>query len=71
VESVKSISDLAAPLSGEVVEINAELSRQPDLVNRDPYGDGWMVVIRLTSPAEADRLLTAEEYRYLVEMSSA
>src|SRR5512144_1881111 len=59
VESVKSVSDLYAPLSGEVVEINAELPKTPELINRDPYGQGWMVVVKLSDPAEADGLLSA------------
>jgi glycine cleavage system H protein len=62
VESVKAVSDLYAPLTGEVVEVNAALSRKPELINQDPYGQGWMVVIRLANPAEAEQLLTAEAY---------
>jgi glycine cleavage system H protein len=62
VESVKSVSDLFAPLSGEVVEINAELPKTPALVNQDPYGRGWMIVIEPANPGEWDDLLTAEQY---------
>jgi glycine cleavage system H protein len=62
VESVKSVSDLFAPMTGEVVEINAELKNNPALVNRDSYGDGWMIVVRPASPAEWDQLLTAQQY---------
>jgi len=62
VESVKAVSDLFAPLSGEVVEVNAELPKTPELVNADPYGQGWMLVVRLSTPAEVDQLLTAQAY---------
>ena len=62
VESVKAVSDLFAPLSGEVVEVNAELVKKPELVNQDPYGKGWMLVIQVASPAEAQALLTAPQY---------
>ena len=62
VESVKAVSDLFAPLSGEVVETNAELSEKPELVNQDPYGKGWMIVIALSSPKEVEALMTAQQY---------
>jgi len=62
VESVKAVSDLYAPLSGEVVEVNAELIKKPELVNQDPYGKGWMLVISLSSPQEASALLTGQQY---------
>ena len=62
VESVKAVSDLFAPLSGAVVEVNQELTQQPERVNRDPYGTGWLVVIELSSPAEAETLMTAPQY---------
>jgi glycine cleavage system H protein len=62
VESVKAVSDLFAPLSGEVVDVNAALSTKPELVNIDPYGDGWMVRIRLADPAQVDELLDATGY---------
>jgi glycine cleavage system H protein len=65
VESVKAVSDLYAPLSGEIVEVNAELAKKPELINQDPYGAAWMIVIRLADPSEADGLLTAEQYRAL------
>ena len=67
VESVKAVSDLFAPLSGEVLEVNGALPGKPELVNSDPYGQGWMVVIKLARPAEADALMTAEEYRAFIE----
>lgn len=62
VESVKTVSDLIAPVSGEVLERNERLQETPELVNISPYGDGWLLVVRLTQPAELDDLLTAEEY---------
>jgi len=63
VESVKAVSDLYAPVSGEVTEVNLRLSSEPELVNRSPYGDGWMIKIRLEDPDELNNLLSAEEYR--------
>jgi glycine cleavage system H protein len=70
VESVKAVSDLFAPLSGEVLEVNGELPGKPELVNSDPYGQGWMVVIKLAKPAEADALMTAEAYRRFIESAA-
>jgi glycine cleavage system H protein len=67
VESVKAVSDVIAPLSGEVVEVNDALADTPEKVNEDPYGDGWLVKVKLTQPAEADALLDAAEYRKLLE----
>ena len=66
VESVKAVSDLFAPLSGEVVEINAELTKKPEVVNADPYGKGWMIVIRLATPTEWDALMSAGDYEKLI-----
>jgi glycine cleavage system H protein len=66
VESVKAVSDLFAPLSGEVVESNAALAAAPELVNSDPFGDGWMVRLRLVDQAEVDGLLDAAAYDALV-----
>jgi glycine cleavage system H protein len=62
VESVKTASDIYSPLSGEVVAINPELAKRPELVNTDPYQGGWFFKLKLTQPAEAERLLTAESY---------
>ena len=66
VESVKAVSDLFAPLSGEVVETNAELTKKPEMVNSDPYGQGWMIVIKLANPKEFDGLMSAAVYVKLV-----
>jgi glycine cleavage system H protein len=66
VESVKAVSDLIAPLSGEVVEVNAKVVDAPETVNEDPYGEGWLVRIRLSDPAEVDSLLDAEAYKQLL-----
>jgi glycine cleavage system H protein len=67
VESVKAVSDLITPLSGEVIEINQKAVDAPETVNEDPYGEGWLVRIRLSDPAEADSLLDASSYRELLE----
>ena len=66
VESVKAVSDLFAPLSGEVVEANTELTKKPETVNSDPYGQGWMIVIKLANPKEMDGLMSAADYDKLV-----
>jgi glycine cleavage system H protein len=67
VESVKAVSDLISPLSGEVVEVNASVVEEPEKVNEDPYGEGWLVKITLTEPAEVDDLLDPEAYKQLLE----
>jgi glycine cleavage system H protein len=66
VESVKAVSDVVAPLSGEITEINAALSDSPELINDDPYGQGWLVRVKLSDPSEVDRLLDASAYRQLL-----
>ena len=66
VESVKAVSDLFAPVSGEVVEINADLAKKPETVNTDPYGQGWMLVIKLSDVKELDNLLSAQDYTALI-----
>jgi glycine cleavage system H protein len=66
VESVKAVSDLVAPVSGEVLEVNERVVEQPSLVNDDPYGEGWLVRIRVSDPSEADTLLDADDYRAFV-----
>jgi glycine cleavage system H protein len=63
VESVKAVSDVIAPLSGEVLEVNRAVADAPETVNDDPYGEGWLVRVRLTDPAEADALMDAEAYK--------
>jgi len=63
IESVKATSDLYSPVSGEVTEVNRALEDEPGLVNQDPYGKGWMVVVRMTNPDEVDLLVSAAEYR--------
>ncbi len=67
VESVKAVSDVIAPLSGEIVEINDSLEDSPEKINEDPYGEGWLVKVKLTSPEEAGALLNADQYRKLLE----
>jgi glycine cleavage system H protein len=66
IEAVKTVSDMFMPVSGEIVEVNPELDASPDVVNKDPYGKGWMVKIRITKPAEVNDLLSAEKYKTLL-----
>ena len=63
IESVKAVSDVVAPLSGEIIEVNELLGDAPEKVNEDPYGDGWLVKIKLSEPSEADELMDAAAYR--------
>jgi glycine cleavage system H protein len=63
VESVKAVSDVIAPLSGEILAVNQKVVEEPETVNEDPYGDGWLIRIRLTDPSEVDSLLDADAYR--------
>ncbi len=65
IESVKATNDLYSPVSGEVVEVNNALADEPGLVNEDPYGKGWMLVVRMTNIVELDNLVSSEEYRTL------
>jgi glycine cleavage system H protein len=67
VESVKAVSDLISPLSGEIVEVNQAVVDAPETINEDPYGSGWLVKIRLSDPSELDDLLDAEAYKQLLE----
>jgi len=68
VESVKAVSDLYAPISGEVVEVNGALTKTPELVNRDPYGQGWMLIVKPAGGGDWDQLLTAQQYeQFLAE----
>jgi glycine cleavage system H protein len=66
VESVKAVSDLFAPVTGEVLEINVELTKKPETVNQDPYGLGWMVVVTLDDPAQLDALMSAPDYERFI-----
>jgi len=66
IEAVKAVSDLYAPISGEVVEVNNELESNPQLVNKDPYGQGWMVKVKMSDPGELDALMSAEDYMKLI-----
>jgi glycine cleavage system H protein len=63
VESVKAVSDVVAPLSGEIVEVNQALAENPAMINEDPYGEGWLVKVRLSDPAEREALLDVAAYR--------
>ena len=69
VESVKAVSDVIAPLSGEVVAVNRKVVDEPETVNADPYGDGWLVRIRLADPSEAEALLDVDAYKQVVAES--
>ncbi len=62
VESVKAVSDVFAPLSGEVIEVNQALEEKPETINDDPYGEGWLVKVRLSDPSEVDELMDAQTY---------
>jgi glycine cleavage system H protein len=67
VESVKAVSDVYAPLSGEIVEVNEDLGERPERINEDPYGDGWLVKVRLSDQAEKEQLMDAETYKASLE----
>ena len=66
VESVKAVSDVYAPLSGEIVAVNGAVAEKPELVNEDPYGDGWLVRVKLSDPSEVEQLMDAVAYRELL-----
>ena len=66
VESVKAVSDVYAPLSGSVLEVNDEVVDAPELINESPYEEGWLIKVRLSDPSEADELMTADEYNELL-----
>ena len=70
VESVKAVSDVVAPLSGEIVEVNEGLADSPENVNSDPYGEGWMVKVRLSEVSELDQLLDVNQYKELLQTGS-
>ena len=66
-EAVKTVADVYSPVSGEIIEVNEKLADEPGLVNQDPYGDGWIVKIKLSNPEELNDLMTAEEYKKVIE----
>jgi glycine cleavage system H protein len=66
VEAVKTVSDLFLPLTGEIIEFNDKLEDEPELVNSDPYGDGWMIKMKISDPTQVESLLTADAYKELV-----
>ena len=66
IEAVKTVSDAFIPVGGEILEFNEALNDAPDTVNKDPYGEGWMIKIKMTDPSQVDALLTAEQYAALV-----
>jgi glycine cleavage system H protein len=66
IEAVKTVSDLFLPVSGEILEVNPALEESPDLVNKDPYGKGWIIKISISDPSEVNDLLTAEKYKALL-----
>ncbi len=67
VEAVKTVSDLFMPVGGEVIEFNETLADEPELVNKDAYGEGWMIKIKMSDASEADTLMSAEEYQKMIE----
>ena len=66
IEAVKTVSDMFMPVSGEILEVNPALEETPDVINKDPYGNGWMVKIKITNPSEVNDLLSAEKYTALL-----
>ena len=70
VESVKAVSDVFAPLSGEIVDVNDGLADSPERVNSDPYGEGWMVKVKLSDPSELDQLMDVNQYKELLQTGS-
>ena len=71
IESVKAVSELFSPVSGEVVEVNEKLADKPELVNTDPYGDGWMIKVKLADASEINELMNADDYEDYVQSESA
>ncbi len=67
VDSVKAVSDIMSPVTGEVVERNDDIVESPELINEDPYGAGWMIIVKLSDPAELDDLMTSDEYEQYIE----
>ena len=66
IEAVKTVSDMFMPVGGEILEVNPALEESPDVVNKDPYGKGWMIKIRLTDPSEAEKLMNPEDYKAIL-----
>lgn len=66
IEAVKTVSDMFMPVSGEILEMNSAIEETPDVVNKDPYGKGWMIKVKITNPAELNDLLTPEKYSALI-----
>jgi glycine cleavage system H protein len=69
IEAVKAVSELYSPLDGEIVDVNTELDDTPELINNSPYEDGWMIKIRMSDPSQKDNLLSAEDYKKLIDES--
>ena len=67
VESVKAVSDVVAPLSGEIVAVNEALNDSPERINQDPYGEGWMIKVRMSDPSEVERLMDVEAYKEMLQ----
>lgn len=67
VESVKAVSDLCSPVSGKIIKVNEKLSMRPEIINEDPYGEGWMIKVRIEDQTELDTLVDSEEYEQLVK----
>jgi glycine cleavage system H protein len=67
IEAVKTVSDALMPVSGKIIEVNAELENAPELVNKDPYGNGWMIKIEISNPDELNNLLVAEQYKEIAQ----
>jgi len=67
IEAVKTVSDIFMPVSGEILEFNEALTEQPELINKDPYGNGWIVKIKISDPGEVNEMLDAEKYRMITE----
>ncbi len=66
IEAVKAVEDLYAPITGEIVEVNEKLKNSPELVNQDPYGEGWMIKMKIKNPEELEELLSPEEYKNII-----
>jgi glycine cleavage system H protein len=66
IEAVKTVSDMFMPVSGEILEVNPELEAKPEVVNKDPYGKGWMVKIKISNPSEVNKLLSPDKYKALL-----